>query len=409
MSSRRDFLRTAALGAAAAATAPALLHGANDPTATTASTAPAAAGAIPRGSIIDWHTHWIGPRVAKLLEQRTVGPRLVIKPNGERYQIARGASEPAANAKPQASVWYDVAERLAHLDQVGVARQLVGWVGSSYDGTLAPAEARPFWQAQNEDVAELVRQHPARFLGLATLPTADIPAAAAELERAHRDLGLIGATLPLDAFIHLESARALAPIFAVAQKYHSHLYIHRGTAAPTIPHQTPEVGDTNAYFGLPPTRQPNGEAPASPGDNVWARSTLITSTHLAAGAITLALTDLLDPYPDVTVQMTMIGGSIAHLIEAVEQRTERDGLPSPLPKLRRIYYDTGATGRGPRGIALAAKVIGADRILFGSDYGPWPTIEPFIQGVANAELTPAERQLIYLDNSRALLRAKGLA
>jgi len=411
MSSRRDFLRATALGAAAVSVAPALLRGATESTRAIAPAGgPDSNGAvtIPRGAIIDWHTHWIGPRVTRLLEQRTTGPRYVINARGERFQVPHGSTEPPANAKPQTSVWYDVKERLAHLDQVGVERQLVGFVGSSYDGTLPPEEARPLWRAHNEDVAELVRTYPKRFLGLATLPTADVAAAAAELERAHRELGLIGATLPLDAFIHLESARALAPILAVAQKYRSHLYIHRGAAAPTIPHQTPEVGETNSYFGLPASRQPNGETQSVPGDHAWARSTLITSTHLAAGAITLALTDLLDPDPDITVQLTMIGGSIAHLIEAVEQRTERDGLPSPLPKLRRIYLDTGATGRGPRGIALAAKVFGADRILFGSDYGPWPTIEPFVQGVAKADLTPEERQLIYVENGRALLRSKGL-
>ncbi len=219
--------------------------------------------------------------------------------------------------------------RLAHLDQVGVARQVVGFTGSSYDGVLSPDEAKPFWRAQNDDTAELVRTHPTRFLGLATLPTGDVAAAAAELDRAHTELGLIGGTLPLDAFIQLESARALAPILAVAQKHRSHLYVHRGEAAPTIPGQTPEVGATNAYFGLPTTRQPNGGLPDLPGDHAWARSTLITSTHLAAGAITLSLTDLLDPYPDVTVQLTMIGGSIAHLAEAIEQRTDRDGLASP--------------------------------------------------------------------------------
>lgn len=410
MNTRRQFLGTAALGAASAALLGShTAHAAEAATTTTAAPAAPRSVAIPRGSIIDWHTHWIGPRVTRLLQARTSGPRLVINDRGERFPVAAGETAPAPGAKPQSSVWYDVQERLAHLDQVGVARQLIGFVGSSYDGALPPEEAKPLWRAQNDDVAELVRQHPTRFLGLATLPTADIAAAAAELERAHTELGLLGATLPLDAFIHLESARALAPIFAVAQKHRSHLYIHRGAAAPTIPHQTPEVGDTNAYFGLPPGRQPNGRLPNLPGDHAWARSTLITSTHLAAGAITLALTDLLDPYPDVTVQHTMIGGSIAHVIEAIEQRTERDGLPSPLERLRRIYLDTGATGRGPRGIALAAKVIGADRILFGSDYGPWPTIEPFVQGVAQADLTPAERQLIYVDNGRALLRAKGLS
>lgn len=405
MPTRRSFLRHAAVGATAAAVLPALRA------ADTKAAAPAivlSSSAIPRGAIDDWHTHWIGPRVTKLLTARTAGPRYVVNARGERFQVAKGATTPGADAKPQAAAWYDTAERLAHLDSVGIRRQIVGITGSAYDGVLTPEEARPFWQAQNDDTAELVRNHPQRFLGLATLPTADLPAAAAELERAHRELGLIGATLPLDAFIHLESARALAPIFAVAQKYKSHIYIHRGPAAASIPKQTPEVGETNTYFGLPTTRQPNGEVPDLPGDHAWARSTLITSTHLAAGAITLALTDFLNPYPDVTVQLTMIGGSIAQVVEAVEQRTERDGQPSPLPRLRRIYLDTGATGRGPRGIALAAKTFGADRILFGSDYGPWPTIAPFVQGVADAALTREERELIFVENGRALLKSKGL-
>jgi len=407
MPSRRSFLQASALALGALALPQVgRAEGATPAGSPNAGTVEAE---TPRGSIVDWHTHWIGPRVTRLLTARSQGPRYVINDKGERFQIPAGATELPPNAKPQASVWYDLEERLHHLDSVGVEKQLLGFVGSSYDGVLAPEEAKPFWRAHNEDVAEVVRAYPRRFFGLATLPTADVKAAAAELERAHTELGLIGATLPLDAFIHLESARHLAPIFAVAQKYRSHLYIHRGAAAPTVPQQTPEVGETNRYFGLPAASKPNGPTPTLPGDHAWARSTLITSTHLAAGAITLALTDLLDPYPDVSVQLTMIGGSIAHTIEAVEQRTERDGLPSPIARLRRIYLDTGATGRGPRGIALAARTIGADRILFGSDYGPWPTIAPFIQGVNDSGLGREDRNRIFFENGRELLRSKGLA
>jgi predicted TIM-barrel fold metal-dependent hydrolase len=400
MLNRRSFLRSASLGAAAVALAPSLKSQPSAP-------APTSAVSVPRGKIIDLHTHWIGPRVLRLLSARTRGPRYVRDDQGRYFSVPAGQSNPAPGATPQSPVWFDVPTRLAHLDEVGIRTQLVSWVGASYDAALSVEEARPLWRAHNDDVAELVRQHPGRFLGLATLPTADIPAAAAELERAHRELGLIGATLPLDAFIHLESARALAPIFEVAQRYRSVIYIHRGRAAPTIPLETPEVGVTNAYFGLPPSVQPNTPIPSVAGDHAAARSVLITSTHLATGAITLALTDFLDRYPDVVVQYTMNGGSIAHLIEAVEQRTSRAGQPDPTPRLRRLYFDTGATGRGPRGIALAAQVIGADRIVFGSDYGPWPTIEPFVKGVVDSGLGQADRDLIFFENARSFLGARG--
>lgn len=403
---RRHFLRSVSAGAAASVALPAILRA--GPAGSAAAESKSTDATLSRGEIIDSHAHWIGPRVVKLLAERTTGPRYIINAKGERFSVPAGRTEPLPGAKPQATAWFDIDERLAHLDASGVRRQLLGWVGASYDGTLTAAEARPFWRAQNDDLSDLVKAHPDRFIGLATLPTADIPAAAAELERAHRELGLIGATLPLDAFIHLESARALAPIFAVAQKYRSHLYIHRGAAAPTVPRQTPEVGESNTYFGLAASREPNTAPTSVPGDSALARSTLITQTHLATGAITLALTDLLDPYPDVTVQLTMLGGSIAQIIEGVEQRAQRAGEPNPRHRLRRIYVDTGASGTRPGNITLAAQVFGADRVLFGTDFGPWPSVEPFIAGVAAADLTPAEKEQILVGNSRALFAEKKL-
>src|SRR4249919_1611724 len=168
MTTRRTFLQTTALGIAGSAFAQ--------------TPSPAAP--------IDFHAHWIGPRVVELLGKRT-SPR-----------------------PPQGQGWFDIDARLRQMDEAGVRRQVLSYVGASYDGVMAPDEARPFWRAQNDDLGTLVKKHPTRFTGLATLPTANVAAAAEELSRAHQDLGLIGATLPLDAFISLAGARALAPIFA---------------------------------------------------------------------------------------------------------------------------------------------------------------------------------------------------
>src|SRR6185503_1048577 len=237
---------------------------------------------------------------------------------------------------------------------------------AAFDGALTPDEARPLWRGQNENVAAVVKKHPARFSGLATLPTANTAWAAEELERAHGD-GLIGAVLPLDAFVTLAGARSLAPIFAVAQKRRSHIYVHRGAAAPGVPGQHPEAGATNSYFGLPGQGGGNAAAAAEPGDNAQARTLLITAAHLATGVITLALTDFLDQYPDVTVQVAMMGGAISYVSEQIQMAAEEAGKPVPAKRFKSVYLDTGQSGRGPRGIAMAAKVFGADRILFGSD------------------------------------------
>jgi predicted TIM-barrel fold metal-dependent hydrolase len=377
MTTRRAFLQAATVGIAGGAL-PTLARGSSSD-ADQAATPPA----FPP-SLIDFHAHWIGTRVVELLSRRT-SPR-----------------------PPQGQSWFDIEARLRHLDQVGVRRQVLSYVGAAYDGVLSPDEARPFWRAQNDDLAALIKKHPTRFSGLATLPTANVTWAADELQRAHQELGLIGATLPLDAFISLAGARALAPIFAVAQEHRSHIFVHRGVVSADIPGQHPEVGGTNAYFGLASPDATNPRPAATPGDNPSARTLLITATHLATGVITLALTDFLDAYPDVTVQVAMMGGAISYVSEQIQMAAEEAGQPIPAKRFRSVYLDTGQSGRGPRGIALAAKVFGIDRILFGTDNGPAPSVAPVIESVKQAALTPEELKQIFVENGRSLLEAKGV-
>jgi predicted TIM-barrel fold metal-dependent hydrolase len=372
--SRRRFLRTAALGISAAAT-PAFRRAAITDVQTQASSP----------SIVDWHAHWVGPHVVELLNGRTT-PR-----------------------PPQGAGWFDIEARLRDMDANGVQRQVLGWVGGAFDGALPPADARPLWRAQNDDVAAVVRKYPRRFSGLASLPTANVAWAADELQRAHHELGLIGAVLPLDAFVSLAAARALAPIFDAAQKLRSHIFVHRGVASADIAGQQPETGAVNPYFGLPPAASGGGARPAAaPGDNLSARTLLATATHLASGVITLAFTDFLDACPDVTVQVAMMGGAISYVTEQIELAAAEAGSPLSAKQLKKVYLDTGQSGRGPRGIALAARVFGADRILFGSDSGPVATLGPTIASVRRAEISDGEKTMIFSGNARRLLTSKGI-
>src|SRR2546425_11410249 len=193
--SRRTFLQTTVLGVSAAALPSLPSFAAGDP------------------AIVDFHAHWVGPHVVELLKARAT-PR-----------------------PPQGASWFDIDARLRNMDANGVRRQVIAWVGGSFDSAVPPADARPLWRAQNDDVGALVKKCPARFSGLASLPTVNVAWAAEELERAHSELGLIGAVLPLDAFVSLAGARALTPIFDVAQKHRSHIFVHPGPPGAAIPRQ----------------------------------------------------------------------------------------------------------------------------------------------------------------------------
>jgi predicted TIM-barrel fold metal-dependent hydrolase len=391
MSTRRQFLLQSAAVAAAASVTP-------HPSAGAQSTSP---NRSVRKGIIDTHAHWTGPTVVELLKKRTTAPFYVTNEKAELILVNRG-THPTGRERPQGAEWFDFDLRLRHLDEAGVQRQVLSWVGATYDGQISAEDAKPFWRAQNNDIGAVIKKYPTRISGLATLPTSDPSAAAAELDRAHTELGLSGATLPLDAFISLEGARVLAPIFVVAQKHHSHIFIHRGLASKSVPGETPEVGATNAYFGLGVSDEPNERPKPVPGDDVVARTALISSTHLASGVITLALTDFLDSYPDVTVQIAMIGGSIPFVAEQIQFAQKAAGLPDTTERLRRLYYDTGQFGRGPHNIAHTAKVFGADRIVFGSDYGPQGSIVPYVEAVEQTEITPVEKDKIFTGNAKLI-------
>jgi len=300
----------------------------------------------------------------------------------------------SASGKASVTAASDIETRIKHLDTNNVRRQLLSYtVALGYDATLPVEELRPFYRTLNDDLAEILKKYPGRFLGVAAVPTTDPIWAAQELERAHKELGFIGFALPLNTFTSLEGARTQAPLFAAAQKFASHVFVHRAPASSQIPGQPPLI------------------VPSDLGQVRWG---VISNTHLVNGAITLGLSDFLDPYPDVSVQVIMLGGFFPYLIDSIIASGPRLGTKDPLAKLRRIYLEPGPySSTNGEWVALAAAKFGADRILFGTDYGVGggtsaDRLAPSIASL-NKVLSPAQRQLIYVDNTRSLLKAKGVA
>lgn len=370
MSTRRKFLIQGAIGASSALL-PGLLR---------------AAQPEPR-VLADWHSHYVSDAELRFLAGRSHAPNLVAGADGVlRLQNVDTASAVAGG--PSEFTRSDIAARLRQLDQNGIQRQLLTQtVAMGFDASLTVQELRTLYRAFNDELAQVVAVHPTRFLAVAALPSADPQWAAQELNRGHRELGFIGGSLPLNAFATLKSANTLAPVFAAAQKLGSHVFVHRASASASLPDQPPVV---------------------IPEDTGYARWTLINNAHLAAGGITLGLSDFLDPYPDVTVEIVMLGGFLPYLLDTWVTAGRATGVADPLARLRRVYFDTGPYAtRNADWVALAANKLGADRILFGTDYGVGGgargEIAPALAAL-NMALTPAQRQTIYVDNSRALLQ-----
>lgn len=325
-----------------------------------------------RASAIDLHAHWVPPALARQLRARRGAPRIEsVGADAERLVMPIGTLAFDAG-------YTDAGLRLATMDRCGVRRQLLSLPGLFGVDSLPLNESLLLVRLFNDACGQLCSAHPERFQGLAALPLAGIDAAIAELERARRDLGLLGAILPVDGFLSEAGAARLAPLFEAANALGAHIFVHPG--------RMPDSG------ALPPP----------PPDHALARRALAVQHEVAEAMVTLLLSDFLDAWPNVTVQVANLGGTFPAVVERmdhmVQLRTANDTLPSS--RARRVWVDCASLGAGA--LEQAVRVFGADRVVLGTDCPIFDTVRT-IDAVHAARLTDSERAMILHGNAEALL------
>lgn len=125
--------------------------------------------------------------------------------------------------------------RLEEMDRAKVSMQVLSTVPVMFSYWAKPADALDLSRRLNDHIAEVVRAHPTRFAGLATLPLQDPDLAAAELERSVRDLGLRGAQIGshVDANEHCHGPECrnlddpgLNAVWRTAEQLDAALFVH---------------------------------------------------------------------------------------------------------------------------------------------------------------------------------------
>jgi predicted TIM-barrel fold metal-dependent hydrolase len=268
--------------------------------------------------------------------------------------------------------------RVAFMDRLGVRRQLLSLPGLFGVDSLPFAQAQPLVRGFNDALAELCRAHPDRFAGLAALPLADIDAAVAELRRARRELGLVGAILPVDAFLSEAQAARLAPIFAAGDDLGAHFFVHPG-------------------------RMPgNHPLPPPPPDHELARRALAVQHEVGEAMVTLLLSDFLAPWRDVTVHVANLGGTFPAVVERMDHMVQLRDPTRALPssRARRVWVDCSSLGANA--LEQAVRVFGADRVVLGTDCPIFDT-QHTLAAVRDARLADVEREAILSGNASALL------
>lgn len=322
---------------------------------------------------IDLHAHWLPNVVAQALRQRSGQvPRIdTLSDGSERQVMPIGTLNFGVN-------YTAGAQRLAHMAQSGVSKQMLSLPGLFGIDSLPLDQSAPLVRIFNDACAGLCQAHPERFCGLAALPWVDLDAAVAELRRARLELGLLGAILPVDAFRSEASAARLLPLFEAAEDLGAHFFVH--------PRCMPK--SENLLMVEP--------------DHELARRALAVQHDLGQAMVTLLLSDFLRPWRNITVQVAHLGGTFAAVVERMDQSLSLRGPTGTIPssRFRSVWVDCASLG--PKALEQAVSVFGADRVVLGTDCPIFDT-EQTLSGIRRSRLSVADQALILHDNAAALL------
>jgi aminocarboxymuconate-semialdehyde decarboxylase len=272
---------------------------------------------------------------------------------------------------------WDLERRLADMDAAEVDVQVLSNTPQTFlydqDAGLTATTAA----LQNDQIAKLVKARHDRFLGMATLPMQDPDRAVAELRRAVRELGLVGAQIGS----HIEGKNlddpALAPFWAAASELDAFIMIH-----PTKP---AGGARTKAYYLANLVGNP--------------LETTIAAASLVFGGV-------MEKHRNLKILLVHGGGYVPYQYGRWSHGFEVRGEPKqflkvdPEASVRRFYYDTITHGKPA--LEYLVSLMGAARIVLGSDYpydmGNWE----LVREARALSIPDADKERILGGNAKAL-------
>src|SRR6266542_4123012 len=322
---------------------------------------------------IDIHAHFVPEEYLRLIEAEgePYGVRLRPGPEGPLIAVGQVAIGPIT---PH---YHDLNLRLKAIDARGVTVHalslmppMVYWA----DGPLGLRLAK----LVNDTMAEAARLHSDRFVALATLPLQDPEAAVAEVERAVNELGCRCIYLGTNVRGKELTDPSFLPVF---ERIHD-------LSAPIFLHPLNVIGSQRLT-------------------NYYLHNLLGNPFDTAVAAANIIFSGLLDRFPKLQICLPHAGGALPYLIGRLNHgwkvRQECKALKKrPSSYLRRFTYDT--ISHAPESLNYLINLVGADRVMMGSDYCFDMGYERPVKVVTALKLSRADQEKILSGNAARLLR-----
>jgi 5-carboxyvanillate decarboxylase len=279
------------------------------------------------------------------------------------------------------------ARRIGDMDATGIAMQILSLTAPGvqvFDADTAVNLAR----SSNDLLADAVRRYPERFAGLAAIAPQNPSAAAKELERGVRTLGLKGAIVNSHTGGEYLDDPKFWDIFAAAEALDVPVYVHPTTPSPAMIQPFLERGLDGAIFGF----------------------AVETGLHL----LRIVVAGVFDRFPKLRIVVGHLGEGLPYWlfrIDFMHARMVAAGRYASVQKLQRrpsdylrenVYVTTSGMAWEPP-ILYAQQVLGVDRVLYAMDY-PYQFVPEEVRVTDNLPINDADKAKLYEQNARLVFR-----
>jgi len=331
--------------------------------------------ALAQAPTIDTHAHYFPQSYIDLIAK--LGPRCgttVVQDAQGRTFIQVGL---LLRTGPITPTFIDLDTRLREMDRQGVkihvlslTQPMVYWADDDLGMQLSVAF--------NDAISAAHRQHPERLFGFATLPFQNPKLAVEELDRAAKLPGIRGVYIATAVRDRELSDRSFFPVYARMEELGLPLFLHPMMINNERMKQFYLVNLCGNPF-----------------------ETALAASHLIYGGV-------LDAFPRFEISLPHAGGVLpilrGRLDRGFETRQECKTIPRPPSEyLKRFTYDT--ISYDERILQDLVELVGADRIMMGSDYCFDVAYEEPVRIVTQMKrLSEDQKQLILGGNAMKLLK-----
>jgi 2,3-dihydroxybenzoate decarboxylase len=338
--------------------------------------------------VIDLEAHFYTEDYIKYLRSRKEFPREEVHEKGIRLRFAPDVWAPRSFKLEEKLL--DMGEkRIEEMDEAGVDIQVLSLAVPGCEQFEA-SEGAAMARQTNDELAEVIRKYPDRYVGLAALAPQDPEGAGKELERAVKDLGMRGAKLNSHVQGEYLDDEKYWPVFEMAEQLDVPIYLH-----PTIP--SPSILKGFADYGFPLAGPPYG---------FGADTSLHTMRLLYSGVF--------DKYPRLKIVLGHMGEGLPFWLFRIDfywlkpwvaPEIRPKTLQKPSYYMNHNFLFTSSGMHFLPAFICAYMAVGADLLAFGADH-PFETSKESMEALGELPICEADKEKFYHGNAERLLKIR---